>query len=97
MKYFICLLLLITSFGLVADNVVKMQARCYQWGSVAGLNDKVLLKHAENITDVLTEAETQYQMGYAQGLIALRNKYEKISDMKTRAYTYYAEHCLEIN
>ncbi|HHZ96090.1 MAG TPA: hypothetical protein EYN67_11170 [Flavobacteriales bacterium] len=71
MKKLLTVLLIALSFNAAAKEVSqpKIDARCFMWGSMAGLSDSELKPFLDSARKGLIPTDRLFQMGYAGGFV----------------------------
>jgi hypothetical protein len=93
-------LLLIT---LLAFNVnsselaggAEIEARCFFWGSIAGLKQSTLDKHKKLASQGLSENDMAFEIGFAAGIAQGLAKENTPQSVREKTYQLYATICLK--
>ena len=71
MKRLLTALLLVSSFNAAALSDEALEARCYSWGYTAEISKVLLEPHKKLSLDQMNKTDWFFQVGYANGVVAV--------------------------
>jgi hypothetical protein len=73
----------------------EVEARCYLWGSIAGLKKETLASHKQLAANGLSETDMAFEIGYAVGIARGLAEATSPESFRQKTYQLYATICLK--